>query len=36
MISCAAPLIVSTSKAQKDALYTICLVRNRCAEAILH
>lgn len=29
MISCAPPLIVSTSKAQKGGLYTICLLRNR-------
>lgn len=34
MISCAASLIVSTSKAQKDALYTICLLRNRRADAL--
>lgn len=29
MISCEASLIVSMSKAQKDALHTICLLRNR-------
>lgn len=34
MISCAAALIVSTSKSQKDALYTICLLRNRRADAL--
>lgn len=34
MISCAASLIVSTSKAQKGALYTICLLRNRRADAL--